>query len=78
MAFSDGIDRQPAPQADADEAELRSFLGGLCLEARHLRFFTAAVDLDIAAHWPRKLATIAVVCLSTIRRAWSGMRLLFR
>jgi GNAT superfamily N-acetyltransferase len=36
---------------DADEAELRAFLGGLCLQARRLRFFTAAVDLDRAARW---------------------------
>jgi GNAT superfamily N-acetyltransferase len=36
---------------DADEPELRAFLGELCVGARHLRFFTAAVDLDTAAHW---------------------------
>jgi acetate---CoA ligase (ADP-forming) len=35
----------------ADETELRSFLCGLRPEARHLRFFTAACDLDSAAHW---------------------------
>ena len=39
------------PARDADQAELRTFLGGLCAEARHLRFFTAAVDLDTAARW---------------------------
>lgn len=38
-----------------DEPELRSFLGELCLEARHLRFFSAAVDLDSAAHWASKI-----------------------
>jgi len=35
----------------SDEPELRSFFGDLCLEARHLRFFSAAIDLDSAAHW---------------------------
>lgn len=38
-----------------DEPELRSFLGRLCLEARHLRFFSAAVDLDSAAHWASEI-----------------------
>ena len=35
----------------ADERDLHTFLGGLCLEARRLRFFTAGVDLVTAAHW---------------------------
>lgn len=39
------------PAVDADEPELCAFLGELCVEARHLRFFTVAVDLDTAAHW---------------------------
>jgi GNAT superfamily N-acetyltransferase len=34
----------------ADEPALRSFLEGLCLEARRLRFFTGAADLAWAAH----------------------------
>jgi acetate---CoA ligase (ADP-forming) len=34
-----------------DEPALRSFLEGLCLEARRLRFFTGATDIDQAAHW---------------------------
>lgn len=34
-----------------DEPALRSFLEGLCLEARRLRFFTGALDIDEAAHW---------------------------
>ncbi len=34
-----------------DEPALRSFLQGLCLEARRLRFFTGAMDIDQAAHW---------------------------
>jgi GNAT superfamily N-acetyltransferase len=33
-----------------DEPALREFLSKLCLEARRLRFFTGAVDLDEAAH----------------------------
>ncbi len=33
-----------------DEPALREFLAGLCLEARRLRFFTGAVDVDQAAH----------------------------
>jgi acetate---CoA ligase (ADP-forming) len=33
-----------------DEPALRSFLEGLCLEARRLRFFTGAADLACAAH----------------------------
>jgi GNAT superfamily N-acetyltransferase len=35
----------------ADETDLRAFLGGLCLDARRFRFFTAAADLDTAARW---------------------------
>ncbi len=34
----------------ADEPALRSFLAGLCLEARRLRFFSCAVDIGCAAH----------------------------
>lgn len=34
----------------ADEGALREFLDGLCLEARRLRFFTGAVDVERAAH----------------------------
>jgi GNAT superfamily N-acetyltransferase len=33
-----------------DEPALRSFLDGLCLEARRMRFFSAASDLTYAAH----------------------------
>jgi GNAT superfamily N-acetyltransferase len=33
-----------------DEPALRSFLAGLCLEARRLRFFSGAVDIGCAAH----------------------------
>lgn len=38
------------PTTAADEPVLRSFLAGLCLEARHLRFFSAAADMSCAAH----------------------------
>lgn len=34
-----------------DRAELQRFLEGLSLEARRLRFFTAAPDLELAAGW---------------------------
>jgi len=39
--------RQVVP---SDEAQLRRFLSGLCPEARRLRFFGPAVDLEKAAH----------------------------
>ena len=34
-----------------DEPALRSFLEGLCLEARRLRFFTGAANIAGRAHW---------------------------
>jgi L-amino acid N-acyltransferase YncA len=34
-----------------DEESLLKFLEGLCVEARRLRFFSGAVDLNSAAHW---------------------------
>lgn len=36
--------------APSDEPALRSFLDGLGLEARRMRFFSAAANLDYAAH----------------------------
>ncbi len=33
-----------------DEPALRSFLQGLCLEARRMRFFSAAASIPLAAH----------------------------
>jgi GNAT superfamily N-acetyltransferase len=39
------------PATRGDEAALREFLAGLCLEARRLRFFSGAADIDTAAHW---------------------------
>jgi len=38
------------PASAEDEPALRSFLEGLCLEARRLRFFIGAADLARAAH----------------------------
>jgi RimJ/RimL family protein N-acetyltransferase len=35
---------------ERDEPALHSFLSGLCLEAKRLRFFTGAVDVTYAAH----------------------------
>lgn len=34
-----------------DEQALEEFLSDLCLEARRMRFFSAAVDIATAAHW---------------------------
>ena len=39
------------PVRDEDEGPLRVFLGGLCEEARRLRFFSGAVDTAKAAGW---------------------------
>jgi acetate---CoA ligase (ADP-forming) len=38
------------PAVAQDEPELRSFLSGLCSEARRLRFFTGAANVAHAAH----------------------------
>src|ERR1700756_1404449 len=38
--------REPPQQ---DEPALHSFLSGLCLEARRMRFFTGAADMNYAA-----------------------------
>jgi GNAT superfamily N-acetyltransferase len=38
------------PVCAGDEPALRSFLAGLCLQARRLRFFSAGIDLTSAAH----------------------------
>jgi L-amino acid N-acyltransferase YncA len=51
LRLRDGVSVRIRRALAADEADLRGFLGGLCLEARRLRFFTAAVDLDAAALW---------------------------
>jgi L-amino acid N-acyltransferase YncA len=55
VRLRDGSTIEIRRAAAGDEPELRSFLGDLCLEARHLRFFSAAVDLDSAAHWASEI-----------------------
>jgi L-amino acid N-acyltransferase YncA len=47
----DGCSVTIRPATAQDEPALRSFLQGLCLEARRLRFFTGAADVSKAAHW---------------------------
>jgi L-amino acid N-acyltransferase YncA len=39
------------PATPGDEGALREFLAGMCPEARRLRFFSGAANIDIAAHW---------------------------
>lgn len=51
MRLRDGASVTLRPATLGDEAALREFLEGLCLEARRLRFFSGAANLDIAAHW---------------------------
>jgi GNAT superfamily N-acetyltransferase len=46
----DGSSVTIRPATARDEPALRSFLVGLCLEAQRLRFFTAAANIDYAAH----------------------------
>ncbi len=46
----DGSNVTVRASTPADEPALLEFLAGLCLEARRLRFFTGAVDLERAAH----------------------------
>jgi GNAT superfamily N-acetyltransferase len=50
-ALRDGSCVSIRPSSAEDESELRSFLNGLCPEARRLRFFTGAADIDGAAHF---------------------------
>jgi GNAT superfamily N-acetyltransferase len=38
------------PAGKRDEPALRSFLSGLCLENRRLRFFSGGADMAVAAH----------------------------
>ena len=38
------------PVTGMDEPQLRSFLDGLCLDARRLRFFSGAANIEFAAH----------------------------
>jgi GNAT superfamily N-acetyltransferase len=48
--LQDGSSVTIRPSSTADEPALQSFLNGLCLEARSLRFFTGAADIACAAH----------------------------
>jgi GNAT superfamily N-acetyltransferase len=50
VRLRDGSSVVIRPAAAADEPALRSFLRGLCLEARRLRFFSAAASITTAAH----------------------------
>jgi GNAT superfamily N-acetyltransferase len=50
VALRDGSLVSIRAASGEDEPALRSFLEGLCLEARRLRFFTGAADLARAAH----------------------------
>lgn len=50
VRLRDGLSVTIRPASVRDEPALRSFLDGLCLEARRLRFFSGAVDISSAAH----------------------------
>ena len=50
VRLRDGSRVTVRPATAADEPALRTFLMGLCLEARRLRFFSGAVDISSAAH----------------------------
>lgn len=51
VRLRDGTSVTLRPTNAQDEPELRSFLSGLCPEARRLRFFTGGADIDCAAHF---------------------------
>ena len=50
VRLRDGSSVAIRPASAQDEPALQSFLSGLSLEARRMRFFTAAADLAYAAH----------------------------
>ncbi|HTB70079.1 MAG TPA: GNAT family N-acetyltransferase, partial [Solirubrobacteraceae bacterium] len=50
VTLRDGSALAVRRSSPGDEAALRAFIAGLCLEARRLRFFTGAVDVERAAH----------------------------
>ncbi len=50
VVLRDGSSVTIRPVSNEDEPALRSFLDGLCLEARRLRFFTGAANIASAAH----------------------------
>ncbi len=51
VRLRDGSEVTLRPAIAEDEAALHRFLSGLCLEARRMRFFSAAANIDSAAHW---------------------------
>jgi GNAT superfamily N-acetyltransferase len=50
VRLRDGSSVTVRPVRAQDEPALRSFLSGLCLEAKRLRFFSGAADIAYAAH----------------------------
>ncbi len=50
VRLRDGSSVTIRPTTSRDEPALRSFLSGLCLEARRLRFFSGAANITSAAH----------------------------
>ncbi|HEV3318114.1 MAG TPA: GNAT family N-acetyltransferase [Solirubrobacteraceae bacterium] len=50
VVLRDGSSVTIRPASTKDEPALRTFLEGLCLEARRLRFFTGAANIASAAH----------------------------
>ncbi len=50
VGLRDGSSVTIRPATAEDEPALRSFLSGLCLEARRLRFFSGAANIASAAH----------------------------
>ncbi len=50
VRLRDGSSVAVRPASARDEPALESFLSGLCLEARRLRFFTGGADIASAAH----------------------------
>jgi GNAT superfamily N-acetyltransferase len=50
VSLRDGAKVTIRPCNERDEPALADFLAGLCLNARRLRFFTGAVNIDQAAH----------------------------
>jgi GNAT superfamily N-acetyltransferase len=50
VTLRDGSAVTIRPVSTEDESALRSFLDGLCLETRRLRFFTGGADIESAAH----------------------------
>jgi acetate---CoA ligase (ADP-forming) len=55
VRLRDGSPVTLRPATTADEPALRSFLAGLCPEARRLRFFSGAADMSSAAHLAAEL-----------------------